>query len=128
MRAVPLKSLDHVTILCADLAKSRAFYREVLGLTDEDRPGFAFPGAWLYLGGHPVVHLIGGRVDAVPPSTGNFDHVAFDAAGLSEMRARLTAAAVPFTESQVPGRPLRQVFLHDPDGVQVELNFRDEGS
>ena len=125
---MPLKSLDHVTICCADLAKSRAFYAQVLGMTDEDRPGFAFPGAWLYVNGHPVVHLIGGRANAVPDTTGNFDHVAFDAMDLAAMRATLTKAGIPFEESKVPGRPLHQVFLHDPDGVKVELNFRGETS
>ena len=121
-----LKSLDHVTICCADLAKSRAFYGQVLGITDEDRPGFTFPGAWLYVNGHPVVHLIGGRTDKVPATTGNFDHVAFDATGLAEMRATLAKAGIAFEEATVPGRPLHQVFLHDPDGVKVELNFRGE--
>jgi catechol 2,3-dioxygenase-like lactoylglutathione lyase family enzyme len=121
---MPLKKLDHVTIACADLARSRAFYAAVLGLTDEDRPGFQFPGAWLYLHGHPVVHLIGGRTDAVPDTTGNFDHVAFDADDLEGMRTRLKQAGVAFTEQTVPGRPLTQLFMLDPDGIKIELNFR----
>jgi len=24
---------------------------------------------------------------------------------------------------QVPARPLKQVFIHDPDGIMLELNF-----
>ena len=56
-----LRSLDHVTVNCADLDRSRAFYSQALGLTDGKRPNFAFPGAWLYVGDRPVVHLVGGR-------------------------------------------------------------------
>jgi catechol 2,3-dioxygenase-like lactoylglutathione lyase family enzyme len=123
---MPLKTIDHVTINCADLAKSRAFYIDVLGLADGDRPNFSFPGAWLYAGEHAVVHLVGSRGD-VPGPTGNFDHVAFDASDLAAMRTRFAEAGVAFREAKVPGRPLHQVFLHDPDGVKIELNFRHEG-
>ena len=33
---------------------------------------------------------------------------------------------MPFEVRKVPARPLQQVFLHDPDGVMIELNFWDE--
>jgi catechol 2,3-dioxygenase-like lactoylglutathione lyase family enzyme len=52
---MPLSRLDHVTILCSDLERSRAFYAEALGLVDGDRPPFDFPGAWLWLEGRAVV-------------------------------------------------------------------------
>jgi hypothetical protein len=33
---------------------------------------------------------------------------------------------VPFEVKKVPARPLQQVFVHDPDGVMIELNFWHE--
>ena len=33
---------------------------------------------------------------------------------------------VKFEVRKVPARPLQQVFIHDPDGVMIELNFWDE--
>lgn len=123
---MPLTRLDHVTVLCADLERSRAFYRDVLGMAEGDRPPFDFPGAWLYVGERPVVHLVGGRNEAGIRTTGSFDHVAFDARDLAGTLRRLREMNVPHRERQVPGRPLRQVFLQDPDGVTIELNFRTD--
>ena len=118
---MPLARIDHVTVRCSDLARSRAFYAEALGLVDGDRPPFNFPGAWLWLGDRAVVHLVGGN-QAPHNDTGNFDHVAFAATDLDAMRARLTKAGVVFRETPVPGRPLHQLFFKDPDGVQIEIN------
>ena len=116
-----LLRLDHVTILCRDLARSRAFYAEALGLIDGDRPPFDFLGAWLWLDGRAVVHLVGGR-NRGTTETGSFDHVAFAASGLEATRARLAKSGIPFREAAVPGLPLHQIFLTDPDGVMIELN------
>ncbi len=118
-----LTRLDHFTINCADLARSRAFYSDVLGLKDGDRPPFDFPGAWLYVGDRPVVHLVGGANADGLNETGSVDHVAFAGENVAEMRTRLTKLNVTFKEREVPGRPLRQIFVYDPDGVQIEINF-----
>ena len=118
---MPLARLDHVTVLCSDLARSRAFYAEALGLVDGDRPPFNFPGAWLWLDGHPVVHLVGGRNPGTT-ETGSIDHVAFAASDLEATRARLERAGIAYRETKVPGRPLHQIFCTDPDGVKIELN------
>jgi catechol 2,3-dioxygenase-like lactoylglutathione lyase family enzyme len=119
-----LHGLDHVNIRCADLARSRAFYAEVLGMTDGERPPFTFPGAWLYLGGRPVVHLVGGAADT-GADTGNFDHVAFEADDFDAMRSRLQAQAIAFQENIFAAAGLKQLFFPDSDGVKIELNFRD---
>ena len=116
--------LDHVNINCADLARSRAFYVEVLGMTDGERPPFPVPGAWLYLGGRPLVHLVGGMASAAE-STGRFDHFAFEADDFDAMRSRLQAQGVAFQENIFAAVGLKQLFFPDPDGVKIELNFRD---
>jgi catechol 2,3-dioxygenase-like lactoylglutathione lyase family enzyme len=116
-----LSQLDHVTILCSDLGRSRAFYSAALGLVDGDRPPFDFPGAWLWLDGRAVVHLVGGR-NRGTTGTGSFDHFAFAASDLEGTRRRLAESGIPFREAAVPGRPLHQIFLIDPDGVTIELN------
>jgi hypothetical protein len=55
--------------------------------------------------------------------SGVIDHVAFRCTGLDEMLARLQAAGVEFNERQVDNEALYQLFLFDPNGVKVELNF-----
>ena len=53
-----LQSIHHVALTVTDLERSRAFYREVLGLQEITRPPFNFPGAWFQLGEHQQLHLI----------------------------------------------------------------------
>jgi|SRR5215469_3414247 len=116
-----LSRIDHVTIRVNDLARSRAFYAEALGLVDGARPAFPFPGAWLWLDDRAVVHLVGGG-ESSADDTGAFDHVAFAPTDLESTRARLGKAGIVFRETKVPGLPLHQLFFKDPDGVSIELN------
>ena len=57
-RTMPIGFIDHVNIRCEDLDESRRFYVEVIGLSDGDRTPMSTPGARLYSGGHPLVHLV----------------------------------------------------------------------
>src|SRR5580704_10924368 len=112
-----LRNLEHVNIHCADLDRSRVFYGEALGLVDGERPAVASAGAWFYAGDRAVVHLVaGGDAEAVN-ATGNFDHVAFEADDMPEVISRLRRLNIPFRESGLPGMRIRQIFVHDPDGV-----------
>jgi catechol 2,3-dioxygenase-like lactoylglutathione lyase family enzyme len=125
--------LDHFTITTADLARSRAFYMDVLGLTEGDRPPLGFPGHWLYAGGRAILHLVGDD-EAVTrggrkADQQGFDHIALAARGMNALAERLQARGVAFETRDVPGRPRKQIFFLDPDGVKVELQFdaRQEG-
>jgi len=42
------------------------------------------------------------------------------------MRERLKTAGVTFKERVVPGGRLSQLFVPDPEGVLVEINFRND--
>lgn len=120
-----LSHLDHVTVNCADLDRSRAFYGEALGLVEGKRPSFPFPGAWFYLDARPVLHLVSGSDSGAHSSTGAFDHVAFEAIDIDRVLARLKGLGVVTVVTDIPNAGVRQVFVHDPDGVKIELNFRD---
>lgn len=124
-----LRRLDHVLVLTDDLEATRAFYCEALGLEVGERPPFEFPGYWLYLDGVPCVHVAergpyeahaSARSLQVGPAV---DHVAFAGHGYERVAARLEAAGVDAVANTVPGTGLRQLFLTDPSGVRVELNF-----
>lgn len=130
-----VEMLEHFTVRCTDLDRTRNFYVEFIGLRLGPRPAFDFSGYWLYLGDQPVVHLVlesewdDGRAPRdpllPPPETGALDHIAFRGADLQGTRAKLRAQGIAFRERPVPGKPLHQLFVHDPDGVMIELNFRD---
>ncbi|MBR0682950.1 glyoxalase [Roseomonas eburnea] len=122
------EGLDHATLRCRpqDLPAALAFYRDLLGLQEGPRPAFDFPGHWLYAGGRAVLHLAA-RQDAAPPagpSAGaSFEHIAFRLRGLAKVREELAAHGTAFVEQPLPGMPVMQLFLTDPFGLRVELNF-----
>ncbi len=58
------------------------------------------------------------REDTLP-----LDHIALETEGLADAVARLERAGVEYRMFDVPGREMRQIFVRDPDGVALELNF-----
>ena len=125
---MPIETLQHVNIRCADARASRDFYVEVIGLKEGYRPPFPFPGHWLYLGEVPVIHLVQKPAgEGRRPGSGEIDHVAFGGSDLDAMRARLAASGNPFEEKVVPRDGVIQLFVKDPEGVKLELNFPAPG-
>ena len=123
---MPAEQLEHFTIECADLKKTRDFYCEVVGLTEGFRPQLAFPGYWLYCGGVPVVHLMKRDEEDRPPHrTDRLDHIAFNCVDPDAVVKLMRERGVPFEANLVWEVGMLQVFVHDPDGVQIEMNFRD---
>src|SRR5665811_1008085 len=117
--------LDHFNIRTRKLGDTVRFYEEVLDLKKGDRPNFAFPGAWLYSEGKPVVHLvdISPTQEQQKPDSGVVHHVAFASRDFAGMKARLQASGMKFDVRQVPGGELWQIFVNDPNGVMIELNY-----
>jgi len=122
---MPALSLDHWNIFCKDLKKTVKFYEKYVGLKDGDRPPFNFPGAWMYAGEKPILHIVSetGRKEH---GSGAIDHVAINCDNIRGCIATLKKDKVPYEVRKVPKRPLQQVFVHDPDGVMIELNFWNE--
>jgi catechol 2,3-dioxygenase-like lactoylglutathione lyase family enzyme len=113
--------LHHVNILAKDLDATIAFYVEAIGLSKGDRPPFGFPGAWLYDGARPAIHL-NHVAEAPAAATAAVDHVAFAYDALDEALARLDRLNLTYSRPRlVPGTAIRQCFTKDPNGVTVEL-------
>ena len=120
---MPLRAFEHVNTRSADVERTKEFYVR-LGLRVGDRPPFASRGYWMYLGDTPVLHLVQRpEGQAHHDGSGNVDHIAFEASDLDATRQALTDAGVPFREAVVPRDGTIQLFVRDPDGVTVELNF-----
>ncbi|MCE2525273.1 MAG: VOC family protein [Acidimicrobiia bacterium] len=126
-----INSLDHYNIETARLEETVEFYAEVLGLSRGYRPSsIPVPGAWMYAGGHACIHINEVSDDMAGP-TGPINHVAFETANepgdYDTMKADLAARGLPFDEADSrPMIPLRQIFVHDPNGIRLELNYRDQ--
>ncbi|MDO9147737.1 MAG: VOC family protein [Hydrogenophaga sp.] len=141
---MPISKLAHFSVRTTDLVASRRFYSGILGLKEGFRPPFKFPGAWMYLGGdeadHGVVHLI--AIDENDPQglieylgdkdasslngSAAVDHLAFLATDLQGMLEKLNNAGSEYRQRTVPSLGLHQVFVEDPSGVTIELNFPSE--
>lgn len=135
--------LDHYSIRTFDVASSERFYTQVMGFEVGPRPPFKFPGIWLYngaptSGSNGVVHIIGidlndvqglvdylGDVDVekLKDGTGTVDHIAFLATDRMALVARCSAYGIAIRERTVPSLGLHQVFMEDPSGVTIELNY-----
>ena len=131
-----LTQVDHFLIQTADLGKTRDWYVRALGMTEGWHPDFKFPVVWLYIGKKDVLHLtegganvsenrkkyLGQQSEAVSGS-GVVDHIAFAATGLAETMSHFSALGLDFKQRMVSDQGLYQLFLFDPNGVKIELNF-----
>lgn len=131
-----VEALDHVNLRTPDVAGTARFFADVLGLTIAPSPGTddAARALWICDGdGRAIIHLARpdiaypwepeGGVAPAPPGTGRLHHVALRCTGYSVMRARLDAMGIAAHANDIPQVSLRQLFVTDPNGVMLELNF-----
>ena len=116
--------LDHVNIRTTELAKTQAFFTEVLGLAVGWRPDFPFGGAWLYAGGKDVVHLVEVSRAGSASKGSSLDHFAFAIDDYDEAKRRLDAAGLAYEAGAAPNGGIRQMFVTELNGVTIELNCR----
>lgn len=130
-----VSGIDHVNILTDDLEKTAVFYERLLGLTRSENPAIrmGMKGHWMRdADGHPIIHLVdrlsaSGRYDAYHPgeSTNALHHVALRCEGFDETVARLEKMGCEYRVNDHAHLGLRQIFLADPNAVNLELNFTD---
>ena len=121
-------SINHIQLVAEkDLVlKLKDFFCHVVGLTEGFRPAFERFGFWLYIGENDVLHLITPKEgDGRSPQKSSFDHVAFKTANYQGVLKKLKTLGIPFEEKPIPGMTSHQIFLSDPAGNRVELNFED---
>jgi catechol 2,3-dioxygenase-like lactoylglutathione lyase family enzyme len=135
---MPLTQLEHYLVLTQDIDATRDFYVNVLGLQNGFRPPLGFPGHWVYIGATPVIHIAewvtytarqrGKNAFVTSPAegTGPVDHIAFGAEDYAGTLARIRSHGVAVRENNNPTNIVRQLFIFDPNGVQIEINFRKE--
>lgn len=121
-----INGLDHINIRTADLAATKAFLIDVLGLAEGWRPPFPFPGAWLYAGDKDVVHLVQVDTPAADSAGSSLDHFAFDISDYDDALARVQKTGLKYRAVETPGTTVKQIFVRDPNGVTIELNWKGE--
>jgi len=132
-----LSKMEHFLVMTHDVDATRDFYRDVLGFQEGHRPELGFLGHWLYLGDTPVIHIaewasytahserLGIPVTRPATGTGPLDHVAFNGQDYNYevLRDRLERNGLKFHPHDSAAIGLRQIFLEDPNGLKLELNF-----
>lgn len=123
---IRVKSIDHVTIVVKDLAATKRFYVDVLGMEEVPRPNFSFVGQW-FQAGATLIHTILEFDGSGPAGTGACQnsrghHFAFLVDDCEEAGKRMEVLGIPFV-SPPKRRPdgAIQLFVNDPDGYLIEL-------
>jgi catechol 2,3-dioxygenase-like lactoylglutathione lyase family enzyme len=134
-----VQRLEHFLVISDDIDVTRDFYCDVLGMTVGFRPELDFPGYWLYLGEVPCLHVaewetyavwteqVGIPMSTRADGTGPVDHIAFNADGYDALVARIESKGLGYSTNLLDDIGLRQIFIEDPNGVTLELNFRSHG-
>jgi catechol 2,3-dioxygenase-like lactoylglutathione lyase family enzyme len=132
---MPITELNHYFVRSRDVERSRNFYCEALGFEVMPRPSFPFHGYWLGVGGKVLVHM---GPDGVPEATRHYfgtsatsardnagvvDHIAFQGTDAEGMARRLAKLGLPMKTRHIAEISLFQIFVADPDGLMIELNF-----
>jgi catechol 2,3-dioxygenase-like lactoylglutathione lyase family enzyme len=132
---MPMGALNHYFVRANNLEETKNFYCDVLGFEEMPRPNFPFPGYWLGAGGQITVHMgphgipnselyyLGTKPTARTDQTGVVDHIAFLATEPKEFIERFKSMGMPYRPRFLSESSLYQLFVTDPNGLVIELNF-----
>jgi|SRR5579863_1639155 len=138
-----VQRLEHFNIRTTKLAETIEFYARALGMEAKRAPmASSGPPTWLHdASGVAAVHITpvdpedpegsyakisqyrGGEPDAAFAGSGAIDHIAFHCEDIGTCKSQLGAMEVPFAENAYPKLNLTQLYIKDPNGITVELNF-----
>lgn len=119
-----IEGIHHISITVKNLEKAKAFYEQVMGLKEMERPPFDFPGAWYAVGAGQQLHLIVHEGETL--RQGGIDtrdgHFALRVASYKETKAWLEEQGVPFEARPHAKAGFPQIYVLDPDRNVIELN------
>ncbi len=117
--------LDHVNLRTSQMDKMVEWYTNILGMKKGQRPNFQFPGAWMYSGEDPVVHIV--QVEGDPGHGSEtplkLEHFALAATGRQEFESRLREVGEKFEILEIADFGITQYNVWDPDGNHIHIDF-----
>lgn len=103
--ALPLASLNHISIVCRSVEKSLDFYMNVLGFFPVRRPGsFNFDGAWLFNYGIGIHLLQSEDPQSIPEKTEinpKDNHISFQCENMPAAERLLKKFNITYTNRRV---------------------------
>jgi len=121
--------IDHFNLRTRQLEETCSFYERMLQLRRGRAAGMdQARNAWMYdEQNNPIIHInmpADDETELPGGNTGKLHHVALDCQGYDEMMKRIADLGVYHETNFIDEIGLRQVFLYDPNGVRLELNFQ----
>jgi len=120
-------SLNHVGVYVSNLAKSTAFYENILNLKQIPEPFHDGKHTWFSIGVAGHLHLIQG--EAKEFTRDKNDHLCFSVKSIEAFIANLDNHKVEYTnwpgtakEPTVRVDGVKQIYFKDPDGHLIEIN------
>jgi catechol 2,3-dioxygenase-like lactoylglutathione lyase family enzyme len=134
---MPISHIEHFLVASDDIDATRDWYARVLGMKSGPHPDYGFPlhlmnaddfdsvvtGPSAKQAGEIQKKYLGRTSQDAGSGTGAVDHIAFRATGLREMLEHLKRERVAFSQRRANGQALFQLFLYDPNGIKIELNY-----
>lgn len=129
-----ISSFDHVSLPVRDLERSKAFYSEVLGLRQIERPPFNNIGAWMAAGTLEIHLTVNMEVPLRPEPLVDTGAVHFAARVADFDGTRRHLESLGFDSELSPGdrkqlvlrlggpAPYKQLYIVDPDNHVIEIN------
>jgi glyoxylase I family protein len=113
---LPVTHIDHCSVIITDVAASRHFYGEQLGLREIPAPKtFDFVALWYDLGGTYLHLLLKLERDTISPR-----HFCVHVSDIAAARAHMAAQGIRIDETvKIPGAD--RFFIRDPDGNRIEV-------
>ena len=120
--AIKTKQIAHVCIFAKDLAETRDFYRDVLGMEivfNFNRKGEWF-GFYLGAGGRSHVEVFL-KPEAEYGDKNAITHLCLEVESIDDAVAHIKSLGVPVTDKKFACDDTYQAWITDPNGVRIEL-------
>jgi catechol 2,3-dioxygenase-like lactoylglutathione lyase family enzyme len=121
-RRPPILGVAHIGLKTADLAKSRAFYGQVLGFQEPftvNKPAGGLMLTYFKVNDHQYIEVF---PELKGPAEDRLSHVAFETTDAQALRDYLASRAVAVPQTLKPGLDGNLSFMvKDPDGHSVEF-------
>ena len=120
--------LDHINIKANKhlLETVKDFYCKILDMEEGFRPSVSIGGYWLYSEDKAILHLMESEESLQANPNSHLDHIAFKSSGLKAMIDKLSSNNIDHHSNYLPEFDMTQLFIYDPVGNQLEINFENE--
>lgn len=119
--------LNHIAVSVKNLAKSTAFYSQIIQLDTIPEPFHDGRHTWFSIAEHSHLHLIQYDDGILVPAKGS--HLCFSVVSIEDFIKRLESSKIPYSNWQGDANAVtlrvdgvKQIYLQDPDGYWIEIN------